>query len=193
MPEVTVEFDTSRFEAAVKYVFENTQKSLPEIINRAALTTIIGGRGVTGAMQRTQKAARAKIMGVPVKLVAGRIMNKHKGQKLTKAQIDILVRKEYKRRVAAIGYTANVGWNNAAIAFGGRGIGKHAAGKGYASEGQGIKATAGNYVAELSNTTPAAGLIGWKPLQEALDDVSRDIVEHIGGKLEEVCNQANAR
>ncbi len=190
MPDIYATIDTSKFAAAARYVFENTRKSMPDIINRAALTTIIGGRGVKGAMQRTMQAARSEILSVPVHLVAGRVMNKHKGEKLSREQIKKLVRKEYARRLAAIGYTAHVGWNNAAIAFGGRGIGKRSSGRGKASQGRGIKATPGHYVAEMVNSAPAASLIGERPLQQALDDVARDMVEHVGGKLEEIMKRA---
>lgn len=178
MPIINTELDTSRFVEAVRFAFEESEKSLPEIINRGALVAIIGGKGVRGAMQRTPKASASKIKAVDVKKIARHVMFKHKGEKLTRIQIRQLIAKEYRRRIAAIGYTALVGWNKAAIAFGGRGIGKRASGRGYASEGSGKKAQAGDYTAEFTNTAPAAALIGSQALQDALDDTARDIVEH---------------
>src|SRR5580704_15411969 len=123
MPVIQTTIDTSEFERAVRFAFEESQKSIPEIINRGALVAIIGGKGVQGAMKRTPKASKAAILAVDVKKIARHVMFTHKGQKLTRAQIQQLIAKEYHRRVAAIGYTAHVGWNNAAIAFGGKGIG----------------------------------------------------------------------
>jgi hypothetical protein len=179
MPSVNVEIDTHEFEQAVKFVFEQSEKSLPEIINRGALVAIIGGKGVKGAMQRTPKALKSKIEAVPVKKIAKHVLYKHKGEKLTRKQLSQLIRREYRRRIAAIGYTALVGWNNAALAFGGRGIGRRAqGGKGYAQRGSGVPAQAGNYVAEFTNTAPAAALIGEQALQDALDQTAQDMIAH---------------
>lgn len=178
MPSATVTIDTSAFERAVKFAFAESEKSLVEIINRGCLVAIVGGRGVKGAMARTPKASRSKILGVDVKKIARHVMFKHKGQKLTRKQISQLIGKEYRRRVAAIGYTARVGWNNAAVAFGGKGIGKRAAGKGEWSRGSGQPASFGNYVATFTNTTPVAALIGTQALQDALNDTAQDIVQH---------------
>jgi hypothetical protein len=180
-----VSIDTSKFTQAVKYVFETSAKALPEIVNRGALVAIIGGRGVQGAMQRTMKASAARIREVDPGLIAAFVRKKYRGQKKTKAEWNRLVKREYARRIAAIGYTANVGWNNAAIAFGGRGIGgRRASGKGYAQSGYGRPAQSGSsVVAEFANTAPAAVLIGQDALQAALNDTARDMVEHADEKL----------
>lgn len=180
------DLDLTRFRQAVHYVFENTHRALSDIINRAALVSIIGGKGVQGAMQRTPQAAREKILAVPIKEVAGRLHNKFGGQKFRRDVFNDMIKKEYKRRVAASGYTARVGWNKAAIDLGGHGIGKEASGKGYATLGYGKLATAGNLEAVAVNTAPAASIIGAKPLQQAIDDAARDMVEFWGGKAEEV-------
>ncbi len=178
MPTATVTLDTRKFEAAVKFVFNNTRRALPEIINRAALVTIIGGKGVEGAMQRTRKAAAGSIRAVPPKAIAAYIAKKYPQQR-TKQQMTEAVKKEYKRRVAAIGYTAIVGWNRAAIDLGGTGTRKGSrAGKGYASMGYAIPASYGNYEAIIANTTPAAELIGAQPLQEALDATAADMIAY---------------
>ena len=178
MPIVKTELDTSQFEQAIRFAFEESEKSVPEIINRAALVAIIGGRGVKGAMQRTPRALAARIKALPVQKIARYVLFKHRGEKLTRKQIARLIGKEYRRRIAAIGYTALVGWNKAALAFGGRGIGRRAqGGRNYAEQGSGKPARAGDYSAEFTNTAPAAILIGEQALQEALDDTAQDMVE----------------
>lgn len=191
-----VRLDLTAFHDAVRFVYDNTQRDLPDIITRAALVSLIGGAGVIGAMKRTPKAAREAILGVPEKKVAGYVMNKHRGEKLTRSDVKRLVRKEYRRRVAAIGYTANVGWNKAVIALGGRGIGSHATGRGYATLGWGKPADGSQwpmFMAEMVNSTPAAQAIGEQPLQDALDDTARDMVQFVEAKMQEICNTMNIK
>ena len=192
---MTLDFDldTADFSRAVTYVFENSHKTLPEVLNRGALTAIIGGRGVRGAMQRTPRAAREAILAVPVDQVARMVMAKHRGEKMSRLRVKQLIRKEYARRIAAIGYTATLGWNNAAIAFGGTGVKGHGPGKGYYEFGSGKVATLSDLVAEGTNTTPAAAFIGEQPMQEALDDVAEDRVEFWGGRIDEVLTRAGAK
>jgi hypothetical protein len=196
VPDATFELDTTKFRQAVEFVFENTRKTAPDIINHAALVTIIGGKGVQGAMQLTRRALKSAILAVPVKIIAGVVMKKHKGEFVTRqrtrrgqkafivgqaantrARIKELVQREYRRRIAAIGYTALVGWNNAAIAFGGSGVGKKAVGKGYAAFGYGKPAQGMNLVAEIANTAPAALSIGAQPLQQALNNATQDMID----------------
>lgn len=171
----TVVLDTSKFEAAIKYVFDNTRRTLPEIINRAALVTIIGGKGVDGAMQRTRRATQDAILSVPASAVASYVMKRHAGQHLTRKQITQLIKKEYKRRIAAIGYTAVAGWAKAARDLGGK-I-KVRKGKGYASMGYGKPASYGDYEAVIVNTAPAAEKIGTQALQDAMNDAAADMVK----------------
>lgn len=170
MPRVTVTLDTRKFEAAVKFVFNNTRRALPEIINRAALVTIIGGKGVEGAMKRTRRASAGAIRAVPDMAIARYL--RMRGVLPTVEAI----KKERKRRIAAIGYTAVVGWARAANDLGGHS--KIRSGKGYASMGYAIPAKAGHYEATIANTTPAAVLIGAQPLQEALNDTAQDMIDY---------------
>ena len=67
---VELQIDTKPLEKAILFVAENTSKELPDIINRAGLVTIIGGKGVQGAMKLTPRAAAARINAVPVKDIA---------------------------------------------------------------------------------------------------------------------------
>jgi hypothetical protein len=175
VPTPTFTLDTKQFEQAVKFVFENTRRALPEIINRAALVTIIGGKGVQGAMKKTRRAAAGDIRSVPARAVAMFVRRKNKGQKLTPKQIDALVKKEYKRRLAAIGYTATVGWARAANDLGGSM--RMRGGKGYAQMGYAKPASYGHFEAVICNSTPAAELIGAQPLQEALNETAADMIQ----------------
>jgi hypothetical protein len=187
------EIDSREFDRAIQFVFDHSHKLIPDIMNRGALVAIIGGRGVTGAMKRTKKANASAIKAVPVQAIAARVAQKARmlGKKLTPAEFRAAISTEYRRRVAAIGYTANVGWNNAAVAFGGWGIGKRAESKvGYASDGYGKRATASLLVAEMVNTAPAADLIGREALQDALNDTARDMIEHATQEMQGIYNQA---
>jgi len=203
------ELDTNSFKESIRFVLDNTHKKLPDVINRAALATIIGGKGVQGAMQRTPKAAREKILAVPREVIARVVMARVNqgqfylplrgfrgagtgpgGSGARRAEINRLIRKEYAKRIAAIGYTANVGWNNAAKAFGGRGIGSRAAGLGEAALGEGRPATPGNLVAQFSNAAPAAYLIGQQALQDALDQVSEDMIAHTKEILQKIFDES---
>ena len=176
MPTPTVTLDTRKFESVVKFVFNNTRRALPEIINRAALVAIIGGKGVDGAMKRTRRAFAGSIRAVPVAAIAAYVKQKHGGRGLTRQQLKELVKKEYKRRIAAIGYTAVQGWAKAASDLGGS-I-RMRSGKGYASLGYAVPASPGNYEATIANTTPAAELIGQAALQDALDDTTDDMIQY---------------
>lgn len=182
---VYAELDLTRFQEAVDAKLNALHVSLPSIINRGALVTIIGGKGVRGAMQRTPKAAKDKILAVPVKSVAKIVMVRHRGEKMTRQRVKELIRAEYARRVAASGYTAFVGWNKAAIAFGGTGIGRASGGQGLAYKGYGTPATESDLEAILVNAAPAAGLIGLQPLQDALDDTAEDMIEYAHQKMQE--------
>lgn len=193
--------DTSRLRSAIIYVVTNTDKQLPDVVNRAALTTIIGGKGVKGAMQRTPKADKTKIKTLPARLIVRVVIKKLRAKGVTipqgKAGVQFIaqaVKKEIKRRAAASGYTAYVGWNKAAMAFGGRGVGKRAANaKGYATRGYGKRATVGDLVAEMVNAAPVASKIGTAPLQAALNDQARDMIQHTNEKLQKIFDQANRR
>jgi hypothetical protein len=179
VPNFTIQLDTSKFEQAVKFVFANTQRALPEILNRAALVTIIGGQNVDGAMQRTPRASKEAIRAVPAKAVASYVLHKNAGISLTKTQLKQLIAKEYRRRVAAVGYTALVGWSYAAQDLGGRGMkGGHSKGKGFYTYGYAKPATYGHYEVIIANTTPAAELIGSGPLQAALNDTAADMIDY---------------
>jgi len=181
--------DTSRFEAAVAFVLDNTSKNLVEVVNRGALTAIIGGRGVQGAMQRTPRASQQAIMAVPIRFIAASAIKrlKEKQGRFTRKQLYHAIAVEYRRRVGAIGYTAYVGWNKAAMAFGGRGLGKRAASQiGYATKGYGIPAQPSNLTAVMVNAAPAADSIGRQALQDALNDVARDMIDHTYEKLAKV-------
>lgn len=188
---VNFELDLSQVNEAIRRYYNESSKTLPEIVNRAALVAIIGGRGVSGCMQRTRKAERSAILAVNVKKVARYVMSRHKGEKLTRKQMHQLIKREYRRRLSAIGYTAYLGWNKAAIAFGGRGLRKGATGHGRFQFGSGTPADSGQwpeFKAEMVNAAPAAAIIGEQPLQDALNDAARDMIEYTENRMQETVN-----
>jgi hypothetical protein len=189
---VSFEVQTAKFVEAINMVYEHSRKTIPEILNRGMLVAIIGGSGVQGAMQLTPKAAKDAILSTPIKLIAGYVVNKHKGEKMTRQQMYDYIRKEVRRRISAIGYTATVGWNNAAIAFGGRGIrSNRTTGRGFAELGSGTPSNEGmwpNFEAAAVNTAPAASVIGEQPMQEALDNAAEDMIRDAEERMQSIFN-----
>ncbi len=181
-------FDDHEFGGVLEFVERETGRTAKESINRAALHVIIGGKGFQGAMQLTPKASKSAINAVDKDKVAGFVAKKaqEKGTRLTAAEFADAVKKEIKRRVRAIGYTAFVGWNNAAKAFGGRGLkGVTESPKKEARFGYGTKATSNvNPEAILTNTAPMSERIGLEPLQKAITNVARDLVEYAMRKID---------
>ncbi len=182
-------FDDHEFARAVDFVEKNTLRTAKESINRAGLHVIIGGKGFKGAMQLTPKANKGAIKAVSPQQVAGAVAARLRteGKKVDAATFAELVGKEIKRRIRAIGYTAFAGWDKAARAFGGRGL-KNVTGsdKKLSRFGYGTKATNNiNPVAVLVNTAPWAEKIGLEPLQKAITNVSRDMVEYALRKMGE--------
>lgn len=179
------EFDIREFREAVLFVGQVTKKTLAEILNRGALQAVIGGKGVRGAIQRTPRADRGKIAALTPQQLAAAVKKRNPGRKMTREEWKQAIKDERKRRLRSIGYTAGPGWNNAAKAFGGRGV------KGVnenfpsskAADGGGLKATPENLLAELENAAPAADLIGRQALQDALNDSARDMKNYGERKL----------
>lgn len=187
-------FDDREFGRAIQFVEDKTGRSCQESINRAALHVIIGGKGFKGAMQLTPKAGKAAIKAVSKDEVAGYLANKHRGQKFGKGVFGEMIKREIARRVRAIGYTAFVGWNNAAKAFGGSGLkGVTDSPKKEARHGYGHKAmTVKDPSAELANTAPMSENIGLIPLQKAITNVARDLVEYALRKTGDIMKKASA-
>lgn len=181
------QFDDREFAKAVEFVIQETGKEAPVVINRAALHVVIGGRGFQGAMQLTPKADKSKIKALSDVTIAGYITGKLRaqGQTVDRSTFGELVVKERKRRLRAIGYTAYAGWNNAARAFGGRGLKNVTASpKKTARFGYGDKAKRSNEpTAVLTNTAPEAEKIGKRPLDVAITNVARDLNQYALGKM----------
>lgn len=180
-------FDDREFGRAIELVERETGRAAKDSINRAGLHVIIGGKGFKGAMQLTPKATKSSIKAVSPEQVAATVANRLRasGKKADSATFAQLVAKEIKRRIRAIGYTAYAGWNNAAKAFGGRGLkGMTASSKKLSRFGYGQKAISTmTPTATLTNTAPAAEKIGLEPLQKAITNVARDLVEYVNNKL----------
>lgn len=189
--------DLREFQAAIREVMTSSRKTESEILNRAGLVAIIGGKGVRGAIHRMPRADRGKINSLTVKQLAGAVIKQAKAKgkwPMTRQEFRKAITAERGRRRRAIGYTAGPGWSNAAIAFGGRGVKGKQAGfaQSKASKGYGDKATPQNLMAELVNTAPAADLIGRQALQEALNDTARDMVRHARERLQRTFDRNSA-
>jgi hypothetical protein len=189
--------DLAEFERAIIFVLEHSNKTEPEVVNRAALTTIIGGRGVQGAMQRTPKADAQKIKAQLTGELAERIVEaraRKQGLKLTRQQIKKLAAQLIRQRVSAAGYTRGPGWTPAAQAFGGRGVRTQPRfGKSVARFGYGHKASPSQLVAEIANFAPAADKIGRDALQDALNDASRDMVAYWTRRMQQGFDKVKPR
>ena len=188
------QLDTSEFSKAMQFVVEVTKKDSAEVLNRAALHAVIGGKGVRGAMQRTPVADKAKIRSLTPSELSASVARRNQGKKLAPGEFALLVKRERARRVRASGYTAFAGWSKAAQAFGGRGVKGVQSGfnKSKARFGYGSKAVPSDLVAEIANTAPAAEKIGLTPLQSAINEVARDMVEYATRKMQQSFNKVNA-
>lgn len=177
------------FAHAVGFVVQATGKDCAEVLNKAGLTAIIGGKGVKGALQRTKKADPGAIEGrlladkLAIKIVMSRA--KRKGEKLKKNEIARRVKALIRKRKSGASYTRGPGWNNAIIALGGRGVRTN---RRFASSearyGSGKLATPGDLVAIITNTAPAAERIGTTPLNLALQATARDMVAYGTRKIQ---------
>lgn len=190
------QLDISSFQSALQFVERATGRPMAVSLNRGAKTAIIGAKGKQGAMQLTPKADKSAIRSISDRLLAGFVIRKMRaaGEKLTAQGIAEAVKKERTRRLRASGYTAYVGYSNAAKAFGGTGIkGVGPSEKKLAKHGYGIKANPTDLAAEFGNTAPAAELIGYEALQQGIDNAAQDLVDYGVKKLQdEVFNKVNA-
>lgn len=195
--------DTSKLEAAALFVEREVGRDCAESLNRAALSAIIGSGSGPGAMQLTPKADKGVIEALPYKKVAGYVarklrkkglLGKGKG-KTSNKQFRNNVRYEKIRRKKASGYAAYAGYNKAAKAFGGRGIGKGVNKEFEASEaarGRGKKASVGDLLAEIVNTAPAAERIGFEALQEGVNNAALDLIAYADKKMAQTFAKVNA-
>lgn len=190
-----MELDVSNFVEALNYVEKHTGRAVEESLNRAGLHAIIGSGSGPGAMQLTPKAARDKIKAIPDRALIGFVIRRAKRNgkwPLTTKEISQQVRSERRRRLAAVGYTAYAGWNNAAKAMGGRGIRKGVNKnfpKSKAAKGYGKKASKSTLEAVIANTAPMAEKIGLPALQKGLDNAAKDLVEYAEKKIQKALDR----
>lgn len=185
---MSLTLNPSNLVAALNLVEKVTGRTCAESLNRAALHTIIGSKGYPGAMQLTPKADRAKIQAIPLRVLRAAVVVRAKRTgrwPLTRAQINDLVSRERSRRLAAIGYLAYAGWNNAAKGVGGKGLKTNSGfSKSDARFGQGIKAGIGNLLAIITNTAPASERLGFNALQLGLDNAAQDLTDYAHKKMQ---------
>ena len=195
--------DTSEFEGACRFVIAATGKEAAPLVNKYLLQTIIGAKGIEGAMQRTPKADKSKIAAITDRqiraAIARRLRKSGKLKSTSGSEFQAMCDTEKKRILAASGYTAFIGWTPAAKAFGGTGpvgAGKPQANnytKYEAGKGTGQKATVSRLVAEAINTAPQIEEIGVEALQESLDAQSEDMVAYGTQKLQDVFTKVAGR
>lgn len=191
---MSFQLDTNEFARAVGFVVQASGKDCAEVLNKAGLTALIGGKGVKGAVQRTPKADKGRIEAdmirdkQAIRIVMSRA-KKH-GERLTRREISKRVRALIRGRKSGSGYTKGPGWNNAILAMGGRGvrINKRFANS-EARHGTGEKATPTNLIARIISTAPASEKIGFRPLQDALNDTARDMIEYGERKIQQTFNK----
>lgn len=185
--DLHAQLDLREFSEALRFVEEVTQKEAPVLLNKAALNVVIGGAGYMGAVQLTPKADAGRIRASLPLDVAVRIVRKRAalaGRFLSRAAAVKAARALIRERQRAAGYTRGPGWSKAARAFGGRGVRTTERFEvSMARFGMGKKASAQDLVAELLNTAPAAEKIGFQALQQAVNNVVRDLVAYGERKL----------
>ena len=183
-----LKLDTGRWQAALSRKIRLSRTEGVKALNKSALQVLIGSKGYPGAMRMTPKAAAAAIRAIPERLLYNKTWQrmKRKGIAPTRENFRIELGRVYKQRTAAAGYTAFAGWNNAALAFGGRGIGskkQSGFGKSQASKGSGKRANQISLKAVLINTAPAANSIGVGALQQGINNQADDIDAYLARKL----------
>lgn len=193
---MSLTLDTNNFVSALLFVEKETGRDCATSLNRGSLHTIIGSGTGQGAMQLTKKASKASIELVSDaalrKFVIFKAKKKGTWFQMTGKDVQAAVRRERARRKRAIGYTAYAGWDKAARAVGGRGVGKGVNAdfaKSFAAQGSGKKATSLNLEAVIVNTTPMAEILGFVPLQMGLDNAAKDLVEFAHARMQKTMNQ----
>lgn len=181
--------DPTNLIGALMAVERVTGRLCSDSLNRAGKHIIIGSGSGPGAMQLTPKAERSKIQALSNRVLAGYVIKKLRSAgrwPAPRAELNRLIRKERSRRLSAIGYLAYVGWNNAARAFGARGVGRKI-GPGFvrseASGGYGRKATVNRLEAVLVNMAPAGERLGDQALQDSVDNAADDLLIYATRRL----------
>lgn len=192
------EFDTREIREAIKLYGEATGKDMVLVVNKAALQSLIGAKGVSGAVQLTPRADLAKIAAIPEAELRSAVITraKKKGQwPMTRQALAKAVRQERARRKRSRGYTAGPGWNKAVKALGGRGVRGVQSGfeKSEARKGYATKAKSFRLISEFVNTAPAAAKIGRAALQSALNNVARDMKAYGEKKMAQTAAKYSAK
>lgn len=180
--------DTREFADAMREVLAEHKKDAPIYLNKKALSVIIGSKDHPGAVKLTPEAEKSAIEAVPRRKIAGFVIKRAKlagDWPLTSPEINNRITKEIKRRESAIAYTRGPGWLKAAKRLGGSGVKDGKKGqphpefeKSLAAKGYAKPATPSRLISEIVNTAPAAELIGFEPLQKAIDGQAKDMREY---------------
>lgn len=181
-----IKFDYREFNDAIRFVMRASKKEEAVVLNKAALTALIGGKGVKGAVQLTPKADLGKITRDRDKII------RHYMSKGIKRQEAVRL---YNLRRRARGYTAGPGWHNSIVKLGGRGVRRQSGfSKSKAADASATRATPRRLIAEFENSAPAATIIGRQALQQGLNNAARDMVKFWTKRMQKgVFNKVNAR
>lgn len=172
------------FNDAVRFVMKASKKDEAAVLNKAALTAIIGGKGVKGAVQLTPKADLGKI-----RAARGQIIGHYMSLGLSKEDAT----RRYKARLRARGYTAGPGWHNTIVKLGGRGVRRQSGfSRSKAAGARPSRAEVRRLVAILENSAPAAVKIGAAALQQGLNNAARDMKTYWTRRIQKTFDRAKS-
>ncbi len=173
--------DTSQLLKALNDRVSLAKKTIPVILNKAALN--IGYK----ASQFTPKTTAAKIKRdlkrdphLVYALTVNRMKKKGENKPLKSPQFAEKVQKFINQRASSAAFI-RLGWSEGILALGGTYRGKRPLPQ--YRHGGAKKATILRFVAEISNTSRGIDKVGKKALQDAVDYVAKDMIEHDAPKL----------
>lgn len=213
---VSAEIDTSGLVKALGVAAAYSSRTTVEVINGACRDIIFKASAQTKkadpkrieadltrsiyviTQSKTGRALKKPKTGYQAALIVYKIVNKKRADRGLPGVAGQVMGQEaakfIKRRMNASGYIAYAGWNNALIAFGGRGFGsgkikKKATPNEYgpaysnAERGFGHPARIGDMVAEMANRATKAFEISGPLMQRIVYEKQADIVRHLEEKL----------
>lgn len=213
---VSAEIDTRGLVQALGIAAAYSSRTTVEVINGACRDIIFKAAAATKkadpkrieadltrsvysiTQSKTGRILKKPKTGYQAALIVYKIVNKKRASRGLPGVAGQLMGQEaakfIKRRMNASGYIAYAGWNNALIAFGGRGFGsgkikKKASPAEYgpaysnAERGFGRPARIGDMIAEMANRATKAFEISGPLVQRIVYEKEADIIRHVNEKL----------
>jgi hypothetical protein len=199
-----VQINLAEFERALDKAIFYSSRDVSEVINAACLDIIINSAKAmpTADKEKMQHQLQDTISAVSKKtgkqysrrhpsrliynIVNARLAKKG-GAGLAGQEMKVAASKIIKARLASIGYVAYAGFQNANLAFGGKGFGnkqkKAMNPSSQAAKGYGTPANRRSLWAEFTNTAKMAYEIGGGIVQMIVDFKTIDMEEHLEAKL----------